>query len=129
MQTKYLQSNNTLDLLSQSVHLQQLYQSLQCTYMQGDRQKRRYTSKLFISWFIYPISGSPGSVRRAAFDACGCGRSVWCGKIENFLSLRKCNRLRQPHASNADRVNQYLITKQKRTTQLSRYEMAQEAPL
>ena len=44
---------------------------------------------------------------RAVFDACSCGRSVLrCGKIENFLSLQKRNRLLHPHASNADRVNQ-----------------------
>ena len=51
-----------------------------------------------------------GSFRRAVFDACGCGRSVRCGKIENFLSLRKCNRLPQPHASNANRLNEPLDT-------------------
>ena len=37
-------------------------------------------------------------------------RSVRCGKIENFLSLRKRNRLPQPHASNADRLNEPLVT-------------------
>ena len=31
-----------------------------------------------------------------------------CGKIEYFLSLQKRNRLPQPHASNADHVNQPL---------------------
>ena len=40
-----------------------------------------------------------------AFDMWGCGSSVWCGKIEKFLSLRKCNHLPQPHAAH---VNQPL---------------------
>ena len=49
-----------------------------------------------------------GSFRRAAFDACGCGRSVRCRKIENFLSLWKINHLPRLHASNTTRVNQPL---------------------
>ena len=51
-----------------------------------------------------------GSFRRAVFDACGCGRSVRCRKIENFLSLRKRNCLSQPHASNAVHLNEPLGT-------------------
>ena len=42
----------------------------------------------------------------AAFDVCSCSRSEQCRKIENFLSLRKCNYLQHPHASNAACVNQ-----------------------
>ena len=40
---------------------------------------------------------------------CGCDRSVQCGEIENILSLRKRNRLLQPHVSNADRVKLPLL--------------------
>ena len=47
-----------------------------------------------------------GSFRRAAVDVCGCCRSVRCGKIEKFLFLQKRNRLPQPHASNADCLNE-----------------------
>ena len=36
-----------------------------------------------------------------------------CRKIENFLSLRKRNGLPQPHASNADRLNEPLLEQNK----------------
>ena len=56
---------------------------------------------------VNPIhSQSKGSFRQAAFDACGCRRSVQCGKIENFLSLRKRNHLPNLNLSDAARVNQ-----------------------
>ena len=50
-----------------------------------------------------------GSFRQAVFDTSGCGRCVWCRKIENFLSLWKCNRLLQPHASNASNASMQLV--------------------
>ena len=37
-----------------------------------------------------------------------CGKSVQCGKIENFLSLQKHNRLPQLQASNAACLNEPL---------------------
>ena len=47
-----------------------------------------------------------GSFTRRAFFVCGCSRQVWCGKLEIFLSVKKCNCMLQPHASNKRRVIQ-----------------------
>ena len=47
-----------------------------------------------------------GSFRSAAFTACSCVRKMQCRKLENFLSLRKGNCLRQLHAVNTARLNE-----------------------
>ena len=47
-----------------------------------------------------------GSFRLAAFSMCRCSRQVWCGKLEKFLSLWKCNYLPQPDAENAAGLNE-----------------------
>ena len=46
------------------------------------------------------------SFTRRVFDVCGCGRKLWCGKLEKLLFLQKHNCLVHLHGENIASLNE-----------------------